>query len=71
MNSRKLAPTFSTLLGYGPALPADQLVNENSKLARAMLTHLPEDITDAESNRRADMAEEMLREIKRWAGNNG
>ena len=36
-----------------------------------MLTHLPEDITDAESNRRADMTEEMLREIKRWAGNNG
>ena len=35
-----------------------------------MLTHPPEDITDAERNRRAHTAEEMFREIKRRAGNN-
>jgi hypothetical protein len=37
----------------------------------SMLTDLPEDITDAERNRRADTAEEMFREIKRRAGNDG
>jgi hypothetical protein len=47
------------------------IVEPKRRPSNAMLTHLPEDITDAERNRRADMAEEMFREIKRRAGNNG
>jgi hypothetical protein len=47
------------------------IVEPKRRSSNAMLTHLPEDITDAERDRRADMAEEMFREIKRRAGNNG
>ena len=36
-----------------------------------MPTHLPQDITGAGRNRRADMTEEMFREIKGRAGHNG
>jgi hypothetical protein len=39
--------------------------------SNAMLTHLAEYVTDAERNRRADLAEEMFREIKRRVGNHG
>ena len=47
------------------------IVEPKRRPSNAMLTHLPEDVTDAERNRRTDVAQEMFREIKRRAGNNG
>src|SRR5262249_39083805 len=46
------------------SLPRSAIVEVKPK-PNAMLTHLFEDITDEERNRRADMAVEMFREIKR------
>jgi hypothetical protein len=43
------------------------IVEPKRKPSNAMLTHLLEDISDEERNRRADMAVEMFREIKRRA----
>ena len=40
-------------------------------MMRRRISRNTEDITDTERNRRADMAEEMFREVKRRAGDNG
>jgi len=47
--------------------PRRSAIVEPKRKPNSMLAHLLADITDAERNRRADLAEAMFREIKRRA----
>jgi hypothetical protein len=51
----------------GEEQPKPSAIVEVKRKPNSMHAHLVEDITDEERNRRADMAVEMFREIKRWA----
>jgi hypothetical protein len=43
------------------------IVEQKQRSGNSMLAHLSVDITDEERNRRADMADEMFRELRRRA----
>jgi hypothetical protein len=51
----------------GEAQPRQSAIVEPKRKSNSLLQHLLGDISDEERNRRADLAEAMLREIKRRA----
>ena len=50
-----------------PTSPMRSAIVEPKRKPNSMLAHLLDEITDEERNRRADLAEEMFREIRRRA----
>jgi hypothetical protein len=74
-----VAPPPMKRAGKGPVIRLNEPHQDNGQeqpqrsasrsgdRSNAMLAHLAEDITDEERNRRADLAVEMFREIKRRA----